>query len=140
MDLASGSTTAVVGTAITATEVTAIVLGPSGASDVISKGNSITVSPPRQTCHTRGQISRNQRSNSSACRRVQNSRGGGVGGVKAELGTAVNSGSKKVTRSAAVVPIVTSKIRFTAIVYVICGCSSASSITRLPVIAPISQA
>src|SRR5437588_8407684 len=118
---ASGSITAVVGTAITATEVTAIVLGPSGASEVISKGNSITVRPPRQTCHTSGQISRNQRSNSSACRRVQNSKGGAVSGAKAGLGTALSSGSKKVTSSAAVVPIVTSKTRFTAIVKVICG-------------------
>src|SRR5271165_806405 len=118
---ASGSMIAVVGTAITATAVTAMLLAPSGASEVNRNGNSITVRLPRQACHTSGQIWRNQRSNSSAWRRVQNSRGGGGGGLEAGLGTAVSSGSRKVTSSAAVVPIVTSKTRFTAIVNVICG-------------------
>ena len=60
---ASGSMTAVVGTANTATAVTAMLLGPSGANQLTSSGNSITVRPPRQACTTNGQISRNQRSN-----------------------------------------------------------------------------
>src|SRR5271168_4002626 len=119
--LASGSMTAVVGTAMTATAVTATVVGPSGASQFTRKGNNITVRPPRQACSTNGQTSRSHRSNSAAWRRVQNSSGGGFGGVGAGLGTAMSSGSKKVTSSAAAVPIVTSATRFTAIVNVICG-------------------
>src|SRR5271156_5549632 len=119
--LASGSITAVVGTAMTATAVTATVLGPSGASQFARTGNNITVRPPRQACSTNGQTSRNQRSNSAALRRAQNSSGGGFGGVGAGLGTAVSSGSKKVTSSAAAVPIVTSATRFTAIVKPVCG-------------------
>src|SRR5271165_641471 len=118
---ASGSMTAVVGTANTATAVTAMLLGPSGANQLTSSGNNITVRPPRQACTTNGQISRNQRSNSAAWRRVQNSKGGGVGGVETGLGTAVSSGRTRVTSSAAAVPIVTSATRLTAIVKVICG-------------------
>src|SRR5271156_6197559 len=119
--LASGSITAVVGTAMTATAVTATVLGPSGASQFARRGSNITVSPPRQACSTNGQTSRNQHSNSAAWRRIQNSNGGGFGGAGAGLGTAMSSGSKKVMSSAAAVPIVTSATRFTAIVNVICG-------------------
>src|SRR6202040_3375764 len=107
---ASGSMTAVVGTANTATAVTAMLLGPSGANQLTSGGNSITVRPPRQACTTNGQISRNQRSNSAAWRRVK---GGGVGPVAAGLGAVVSAGSRNVTSSAAAVPIVTSKTRFT---------------------------
>src|SRR5260370_28138329 len=106
---------------MTATGVTASVLEPSGASQFTRRGNNITVSPPRQACSTDGQISRNHRSNSAAWRRVQNSSGGGFGGVGAGLGTAISSGSKKVTSSAAAVPIVTLATRLTAIVNVICG-------------------
>ena len=43
--------------------VTAMLLGPSGANQVTSRGYSITVRPPRQGCTTKGQISHNQRSN-----------------------------------------------------------------------------
>src|ERR1700736_1901956 len=118
---ASGSMTAVVGTANTATAVTAMLLGPSGANQLTSSGNSITVRPPRQAPPTNGQISRNQRSNSARWRRVQNSKGGGLGPVAAGLGAVVSAGSKNVTISAAAVPIVTSKTRFTAMVNVICG-------------------
>src|SRR6266404_6177774 len=113
---ASGSMTAVVGTAITATAVTAIVLGPSGASQLTSNDNSITVRPPRQACNTNGQISRNQRSNWRAWRRDQNNSGRGFGELAAGLtGASGSAGSKKVMSSAAAVPIVTSKTRFTAI-------------------------
>ncbi len=114
--------TAVVGIAITATAVTAIVLEPSGASQFISGGSSMTVSPPRQACNIRGPFSRNHRSNSRAWRRDQNSSGRALGELTVELlGASGSAGSKKVTTSAAMVPIVTSAMRLTAIVNAVCG-------------------
>src|SRR5438128_174170 len=107
---------------MTATAVTAIVLDPSGASQFISSGNNITVAPPRQACSISGQFSRNHRSNARAWRRDQNKSGGALDAVGAGLpGTSASAGSKKVTSSAAAVPIVTSATRFTAIVNVVCG-------------------
>jgi len=79
---------------MTATEVTAIVLELSGASQFNSSGNNITVSPPRQACRISGQFSRNQTSNSRAWRRDQNISGRGfrefttgVAGVSARAGS-----------------------------------------------------
>ena len=51
---------------MTATAVMAIELEPIGASQLVSGGNSITVSPPRQACSTSGHWSRSHRSNAAA--------------------------------------------------------------------------